>query len=226
VDAATGGKTGVNLATGKNLIGSFHQPLMVLIDPDVLTTLPEREFRAGLFEVIKCGIIRDPQLFSLLESQASNILALRKDLVDELIAAAVRIKAEVVTADEREGDLRRILNFGHTIGHAVEAETAYVRMLHGEAVAWGMLAATKLAESIGTLKSPDAARIAATIRQYGPLPTVSDLNPDNLLARLAGDKKTLQGTVHFVLPTRIGEVKIQSGIPQSAIRCAIVESFQ
>ncbi len=226
VDAATGGKTGVNLATGKNLIGSFHQPLMVLIDPDVLTTLPEREFRAGLFEVIKCGIIRDAELFAMLESQASDVLALRKDLVDELIAAAVRIKAEVVTADEREGDLRRILNFGHTIGHAVEAETAYVRMLHGEAVAWGMLAATRLAESIGTLNAPDAARIAATIRQYGPLPPVSDLSPDNLLARLAGDKKTLQGTVHFVLPTRIGEVKIQSGIPQAAIRNAIVETFQ
>jgi 3-dehydroquinate synthase len=199
---------------------------MVLIDPDVLTTLPEREFRAGLFEVIKCGVIRDAELFAMLESQASDVLAMRKDLVDELIAAAVRIKAEVVTADEREGDLRRILNFGHTIGHAVEAETAYVRMLHGEAVAWGMLAATTLAESIGALKPADAARIARTIRHYGPLPPVSDLNPDNLLARLAGDKKTMRGTVHFVLPTRIGEVKIQSGIPQAVIRKAIVESFQ
>ena len=146
VDAATGGKTGVNLTIGKNLVGSFHQPLAVLIDPEVIATLPSREYRAGLFEIVKCGVIRDGSLFSCFLQRSNEVLAMQPDAVDELIAAAVRIKAEVVSADEREGDLRRILNFGHTIGHAIEAETEYVRMLHGEAVAWGMLAATRLAE--------------------------------------------------------------------------------
>ena len=161
----------------------------------------------------------------MLQTRPSEVLALQPDLIDSLIAAAVRIKAEVVTADEREGDLRRILNFGHTIGHAIEAETLYTRMLHGEAVAWGMLAATKLAELTGTLATSPAKAIAETTLQYGPLPEVADLNPDRLLARLASDKKTMQGTVHFVLPTEIGAVKVVSGLEPQLIRRAIVESF-
>jgi len=225
VDAATGGKTGVNLATGKNLVGSFHQPLAVLIDPEVLVTLPEREYRAGLFEVVKCGIIRDRGLFDLLAERWREVLALQPDVVDELIAGAVRIKAEVVTADEREGDLRRILNFGHTIGHALEAETQYVRMLHGEAVAWGMLAATRLAELTGHLDSAAGLRIAEAVRAYGPLPEVKDLDADRLLARLASDKKTMQGKVHFVLPTAIGCVTVVSGIAPALIRTAITDVF-
>jgi 3-dehydroquinate synthase len=225
VDAATGGKTGVNLAIGKNLIGSFHQPLVVLIDPEVLVTLPEREYRAGLFEVVKCGIIRDRGLFDLLAKRWREVLALQPEVVDQLIAAAVRIKAEVVTADEREGDLRRILNFGHTIGHALEAETQYVRMLHGEAVAWGMLAATRLAELTGHLETSQGSQITSTISAYGPLPEVKNLNPDHLLARLASDKKTLQGKVHFVLPTAIGSVKVVSGIEPALIRTAMTEAF-
>ncbi len=170
VDAATGGKTGVNLRNGKNLLGSFHQPLAVLIDPEVLATLPAHEYRAGLFEVVKCGIIRDPALFELLDREPGRVLAMEAAVVDDLIAAAVKIKAEVVTADEREGDLRRILNFGHTVGHAIEAETEYVRLLHGEAVAWGMLAATRLAELLSMLGSGVAERIRRTICHYGPLP--------------------------------------------------------
>lgn len=225
VDAATGGKTGVNLGIGKNLVGSFHQPLAVLIDPEVLSTLPEREFRAGLFEVLKCGVIRDRRLFDLLAGRSRDVLALQPDIVDELIAGAVRIKAEVVTADEREGDLRRILNFGHTIGHAIEAETEYVHMLHGEAVAWGMLAATRLAVLAKTLAEEPAASIATAIELYGPMPEVKHLNPDHLLARLANDKKTLQGKVHFVLPTEIGAVKVVSGIDPALVRSAIVQAF-
>src|SRR6202161_4010600 len=151
VDAAIGGKTGVNLISGKNLLGSFHQPLAVLIDPDVLSTLPEREYRAGLYEIIKCGIIRDAALFEVLDRCADGVLRQDPEIVDRVIADAVRIKAEVVSADEREGDLRRILNFGHTFGHALEAETKYERLLHGEAVAFGMQAATLLAERIGRL---------------------------------------------------------------------------
>jgi 3-dehydroquinate synthase len=226
VDAGTGGKTGVNLLNGKNLIGSFHQPTAVLIDADVLATLPAREYRAGLFEVIKCGIIRDCALFELLEQQRDEVLALRPAVTDQLIAAAVRIKAEVVTADEREGDLRRILNFGHTIGHAIEAETAYVRLLHGEAVGWGMLAATRLAELMGTLTSEEAERIARVICSYGPLPAINDLNPERLMARLASDKKTLQGKIHFVLPTSIGAVTVRNGIDPAFIRQATTEALQ
>jgi 3-dehydroquinate synthase len=226
VDAGTGGKTGVNLVSGKNLIGSFHHPTAVLIDPDVLSTLPPREYRAGLFEVIKCGVIRDRNLFDLLDHQRDEVLALKPGVTDQLIAAAVNIKADVVTADEREGDLRRILNFGHTIGHAIEAETGYVRLLHGEAIAWGMLAATRLAELTGNLKGTDADRIARVITSYGPLPAISDLQPDRLLARLWHDKKTMQGKIHFVLPTGIGSVKVVSGIEQALIRQAAAEALR
>lgn len=226
VDAAVGGKTGVNLACGKNLIGSFHQPLAVLIDPEVLSTLPAREYRAGLFEVIKCGIIRDRALFDLLARLPDQVLSKEPELVDELIASAVRIKSEVVSADERESDLRRILNFGHTIGHAIEAETKYVRFLHGEAIAWGMLAAIRLSELLGMLQREPADSIRQVICRYGPLPPANDLDPATLIERLAGDKKTLQGHVHFVLPTAIGEVKVVSGINPHLIRQAIVDSLQ
>jgi 3-dehydroquinate synthase len=226
VDAAIGGKTGVNLACGKNLIGSFHQPLAVLIDPDVIATLPEREYRAGLFEVIKCGIIRDRGLFNLFMTRADDVVAMEPELVEELISAAVRIKAEVVSADEREGDLRRILNFGHTIGHAIEAETEYVRFLHGEAVGWGMLVATRLAQLLDMIGGAEARSIQNVICRFGPLPPANDLDPDRLIARLASDKKTLQGKVHFVLPVSIGEVSIRSGIDSSLIRRAILDSLQ
>jgi 3-dehydroquinate synthase len=226
VDAAIGGKTGVNLVSGKNLIGSFHQPLAVLIDPNVLSTLPEREFRAGLFEVIKCGVIRDRPLFELLARLPDQVLSKKPDVIDELSASAVRIKAEIVSADERESDLRRILNFGHTIGHAIEAETEYVRFLHGEAIAWGMLAATRLSELLGMLKGETADHIRNVICRYGPLPSAKDLDPGNLIARLAGDKKTLQGKIHFVLPTAIGEVKVVSGIDAGVIRQAILDSLR
>jgi 3-dehydroquinate synthase len=226
VDAATGGKTGVNLASGKNLIGSFHQPLAVLIDPDLIATLPEREYRAGLFEIIKCGVIRDRAVFDLFADRADEVLQAQPRLVEDLIAAAVRIKAEVVSVDERESDLRRILNFGHTVGHALEAETEYTRFLHGEAIGWGMLAATRLAELIDMLPAPDASAIRNVICRFGPLPRANDLNPDRLIDRLSGDKKTLQGKVHFVLPLSIGQVKVVSGIPNDTIRQAITESLQ
>jgi 3-dehydroquinate synthase len=226
VDASIGGKTGVNLRYGKNLIGSFHQPLAVVIDPDVLSTLPEREYRAGLFEVIKCGVIRDQQLFKLLENRADAVRSQCAEAVDELISAAVRIKAEVVSADERESDLRRILNFGHTIGHAIESETEYVRFLHGEAIAWGMLAAAQIAELCRMLSAEEANRIKKAICRYGPLPPANDLDPDSLIARLTSDKKTLQGKVHFVLPVAVGEVKIVSGIETATIRRAITNSLQ
>src|SRR5579864_7786034 len=175
VDAAVGGKTGVNLVSGKNLVGSFHQPLVVLIDPEVLKTLPEREYRAGLYEIIKCGVIRDAVLFEMLDRRRDAVLAQEPAAVEHAIAAAVRIKAEVVTADEREGDLRRILNFGHTVGHALEAETRYERLLHGEAVAFGMRAATILAERTGRLSGRDADAINTVVSKYGPIPELSGI---------------------------------------------------
>ena len=217
VDAAIGGKTGVNLVSGKNLVGSFHQPLAVLIDPDVLRTLPEREYRAGLYEIIKAGVIRDAALFQVLAEGSGLVLAQDPATVDRIIADAVRIKAEVVADDEREGDLRRILNFGHTIGHALEAETHYSRFLHGEAVAFGMHAATKLAEITGRLGASDATAIHAVINRYGPIPPVNGIHSRSLLERLASDKKTIRGKVHFVLPVRIGDVAIVSGIDDRAI---------
>jgi 3-dehydroquinate synthase len=212
VDAAVGGKTGVNLVAGKNLLGSFHQPLAVLIDPDVLKTLPEREYRAGLYEIVKCGVIRDAELFRLLDECAPAVLAREPATLDRIIAAAVRIKAEVVSADEREGDLRRILNFGHTIGHALEAETEYSRFLHGEAVAFGMRAATALAERAGHLGTPEASEIQRVIGKYGPIPPLRGIRAARLAARLTADKKTVQGKVHFVVPVRIGEVRIVTGL--------------
>jgi len=157
---------------------------------------------------------------------SARSVQLEPALVDALIAAAVRIKAEVVTADEREGDLRRILNFGHTVGHAIEAETRYERFLHGEAVAWGMLAATRLASLTGLLAVSDAERIQSAVHDYGPLPRADGLDADKLLGRLASDKKTLQGKVHFVLPTRIGDVRVMSGIDPVLVKQAIVDTLQ
>jgi 3-dehydroquinate synthase len=217
VDAAVGGKTGVNLVSGKNLVGSFHQPLAVLIDPDVLRTLPEREYRAGLYEVIKCGVIRDAALFEILEAGPERVLAQEPSTLERIIAGAVRIKAEVVTADEREGDLRRILNFGHTFGHALEAETGYERLLHGEAIAWGMHAATILAERSGRLSAAEADRIHDVVVRYGPIPSLEGVHASRLAARLRSDKKTVQGRVHFVLPVRIGAVEIATGIDDALV---------
>jgi 3-dehydroquinate synthase len=221
VDAAVGGKTGVNLVSGKNLIGSFHQPMVVLIDPGLLDTLPEREYRAGLYEVIKSGIIRDATLFQFLSEQRSAVLSRLPEAVDRIIADSVRIKAEVVTQDERESDLRRILNFGHTFGHALEAETAYTRFLHGEAVAFGMRAAIFLGERSGYVSAEDCAEMLQTIGDYGPIPPLNGISSENLFARLMHDKKTIRSKIHFVLPVRIGEVKVVTDIPELVVREAI-----
>jgi len=221
VDAAVGGKTGANLVAGKNLVGAFHQPLAVLIDPLVLSTLPEREYRAGLYEIIKCGVIRDAELFRVLAEHSDRVFAQEPETLDAIIASAVRIKAEVVTADEKEGDLRRILNFGHTVGHALEAETHYERFLHGEAIAFGMRAATELAVRAVHLERTEAAAIHSVVQRYGPIPSLQGISPANLIARLRADKKTTHGNVHFVLPVRIGDVKIVSGVAENAVREAI-----
>jgi 3-dehydroquinate synthase len=221
VDASIGGKTGVNLRSGKNLIGAFHQPLAVLIDPEVLSTLPAREYRAGLYEVIKYGVISSPELFHLLADRAADVLSQAPDVLDRIIAESVRIKAEVVSADERESDLRRILNFGHTIGHALEAETKYERFLHGEAVAFGMKAAANLATETGLLGADCRDPIIRTVDSYGEIPSLDGITAESLLRRLVSDKKTIQGKVHFVLPDRIGHVVVRSGVGEHQVLTAI-----
>ena len=222
VDAAIGGKTGVNLQSGKNLLGTFHQPRVVVIDPNVLTTLPSREYRAGLYEALKCGIIGNAGLFRLFEDRRREILDRDPSVVEKVIAESVRLKARVVSADEREGGLRQVLNLGHTIGHALEAETRYTQLLHGEAVAWGMIAATRIALSTGMLYSATAERIRTAILGFGRLPRMK-FQTTGVLKRLQSDKKTRQGAVYFVLPRQIGRVEIVSDVPAAAVRLAVEE---
>jgi 3-dehydroquinate synthase len=216
LDAAIGGKTGVNLRTGKNLLGAFHQPLAVLIDTAVLSTLPEREFRAGLYEALKCGVIGRPKLFERLQETSVKELRNHPRDLEWVITESVKLKAQVVSADEREGGLRRVLNFGHTLGHALEAESEYKYFLHGEAVAWGMIAATRISQALGYLSAKTRKRVTDAILAFGPLPKVAATSAS--IARLVrGDKKTVNGMVHFVLPTRIGKVKIVNHVPEKVI---------
>jgi 3-dehydroquinate synthase len=224
VDASIGGKTGVNLRGGKNLLGTFHQPRAVLIDPAVLSTLPEREFRAGLYESLKCGVIGNPELFDYLESV--QVKQLRRDhiKVEWIIAESVKLKAEIVSSDEREGGRRRVLNFGHTIGHALETETAYRYFLHGEAVAWGMIAAAHIAASVGRIGESDAQRIRDAVFNLGPLPKVA-VRSRNILRLLLFDKKSREGVVHFVLPTAIGQVAIANDVPDRVV-CEAVDEIR
>lgn len=222
VDASIGGKTAVNLRAGKNLVGTFHHPRVVLIDPAVLSTLPEREFRAGLYEALKCGVIGKPELFLALENV--DIKQLRRDPVklEWIIAESVKLKAEVVASDERENGLRRVLNLGHTIGHALEAQTGYRHFLHGEAVAWGMIASAKIASAVGLLEDSGASRIADATRALGPLPKVQSRSRD-ILRLLKSDKKTRNGVVHFVLPREIGKVEIANNVPEQVVIEAVDE---
>jgi len=211
VDSSIGGKTGVNLRVGKNLVGSFHHPLAVFADTDTLTTLPPREFRAGLQESIKAGVIRSPRLFRFLEESAEAILnnehPQHTSAVTSVLVASVRIKAEIVALDERESGVRMTLNFGHTIGHAVETATGYKQLLHGEAIAWGSIAATQLALARGAISQLDATRIEQTILRYGPLPCFTA--PAKKIVELtASDKKNRSSTRSFILPTGIGTVEI------------------
>jgi 3-dehydroquinate synthase len=222
VDSSIGGKTAVNLSAGKNLLGTYCHPRVVLIDPAVLKTLSDREFRAGLYESLKCGIIGSVELFLRFEQNRAKILKRDPAEVEWVIAQSVKLKAEVVSADEREGGLRRVLNLGHTIGHALESETGYKGLLHGEAVAWGMIAATNIALSVGRTDSVTAGRIADAVLSLGQLPEVN-VSPKKILARLKSDKKTQNGVVHFVLPREIGKVEIASDVPENAILNAVDE---
>jgi 3-dehydroquinate synthase len=222
VDASIGGKTGVNLRTGKNLVGTFHQPRVVLIDLEVLSTLPERQYRAGLYEALKCGVIGNPELFRKFEQNREGILKRDPLIVEQLITESVRLKAHIVSRDEKENGLRRVLNFGHTIGHALEAETGYRKLLHGEAVAWGMVAAARIAAMAGKIDDQVAARISGATLGLGRLPRL-EVRGSSIMQRLQSDKKTRNGKVHFVLPTEIGKVEVVNDVPEKLVLAAVGE---
>jgi len=226
VDSAIGGKTGVNLPEGKNLVGVFYQPQLVVVDADALRTLPLRQYRAGLYEVIKYGVIADGELFGFLERNLEKLLRREPGALGWVLPRCVRIKAEVVSRDEREAGPRRVLNFGHTVGHALEAATGYRRFLHGEAVGWGMTAAAGIARQMNWLAPEDAERIVRLVRRVGPLPRVPQIRPDLLRALLRADKKTRGGRLHIVLPRRIGEVEITAQVPEPLVRHFVLALHQ
>jgi 3-dehydroquinate synthase len=219
VDASVGGKTAVDLPVGKNLVGAFHQPSLVLADMDTLATLPPRELRAGLAEVIKYGVIADAALFDMLECDPDPVLAADPNTLIELVKRSCEIKADVVTQDERESGLRAILNFGHTLGHAVEALSGYTDLLHGEAVAIGMTAAAEIAARLGMLDRPAVNRLRRLIERYGlPTEVPPSLDREAIIQTMQLDKKTQDGRLQFVLPTRIGAVEIGCDVPESLVR--------
>jgi len=221
VDSSIGGKVGVNHALGKNLIGAFHQPAVVAIDPVLLETLPRREFRSGLYEVVKYGVIANRNLFDRVARETKRIFARESDVLLPAIVESCHIKARVVSADEREGGLRRILNFGHTVGHALEAVTKYRRYRHGEAIALGMLAAADLSVARGALAERERQALAQLIAQLGPLPTVSDLTTSEILEAIRRDKKVVNGRLHFVLAIEIGATTTVDDVTEEELRAVL-----
>lgn len=223
VDSSIGGKTGVNHRVAKNLIGTFHQPRLVLSDPLVLQTLPDREYASGLYESLKYGVIRDPALFEEFERNVGGLLKRDPKAVERLVARCAAIKAEVVMADEKESDLRRILNFGHTIGHALEAAAKYRRIKHGEAVGYGMIAAARIGSNLRKLAEADRQRIECTVASIGRLPALEGVNSKTVLSALHHDKKIRDGAVHFVVPREVGRVEITPDVPLDVLRNVVKE---
>jgi 3-dehydroquinate synthase len=221
VDSAIGGKVGVNHALGKNLIGAFHSPALVCVDPTLLTTLPRRDFRAGLYEIVKYGVIADRALFSRVRASLTTIFARDPGALLPVISDACAIKARIVQEDERESGLRRMLNFGHTAGHAIESATKYRRFRHGEAVAYGMLVAAEIAVARGRMPSADRQALAEAIAEMGPLPAVADLSKSSLLEAMRRDKKVAEGTLHYVLPRAIGECEVVPDVSRDEIMKAL-----
>ena len=222
VDSAIGGKVGVNHPMGKNLIGAFHQPAAVIIDPELLETLPRREFRAGLYEVVKYGVIASRPLFDLVSAQLKPFFARDPPVLMDIIAESCAIKASVIEQDERESGPRRILNFGHTAGHALEAVTKFRRFRHGEAVACGMLAAAEVGVARGLMPPADRDALAALITTMGPLPPVADLEASQVVEAMGRDKKIVAGTLHFVLPGPIGSTHMAADVTSVELQRALV----
>lgn len=220
VDSSVGGKVGVNLREGKNLVGSFHHPRAVFVDIGILGTLPDRELRAGLMESIKSGIIRDRSLVRYMEEHAGAILGRDPKALERVIAASIRMKADVVGKDERETGLRMILNLGHTVGHALEQSTGYKAILHGEGVGWGMVAALTIARRRGTITTAQFDRLEQLIYRYGPLPPLS-IRASKVVAATVGDKKNIGGVRRFVLPLGIGDAGVVEDVTPPEIQAAV-----
>ena len=225
VDSSLGGKTGVNLLAGKNLIGAFHHPLADFSDIDLLRTLPAAELRAGLQEAIKSAIIRDPALFRFMEKNGDAILSGDPAALQKVVTASVRVKAEVVSQDEKESGLRMVLNFGHTIGHAIEAATHYRKLLHGEAVAWGSIAALHLSLNRALITPEEFARMANLILRYGPIPpfkiaATPQASAARLVALTSADKKKRSGRRAFVLATGIGRTEVAYDVTDAELLAA------
>jgi 3-dehydroquinate synthase len=216
VDSSVGGKTGVNLPEGKNLVGSFHHPLAVFADVELLSTLPDRELRAGLFESVKAGIIRDRSLLRFMEENSQKILGRDPAALEKVIAASIRMKADVVGKDEHESGLRMILNLGHTFGHAIESVTRYRQLLHGEAVGWGLIASLYLGRQRGTISEQQFNRLMGLIYLYGPLPALQ-LNPQKLVDATAKDKKHLGNVRRFVLPVGISDACVVEDVTSAEL---------
>src|SRR5215472_5740677 len=217
VDSSVGGKTGVNLPEGKNLVGAFYPPRLVITDPDLLKSLPDREFRGGLAEVIKHAVIADARMFALLEKDLDKVLRRDPDVLGSLIPRNVQIKARVVSRDERESGLREILNFGHTFAHALESVTHYRRYQHGEAVAWGLMAAALLGHETGVTRADDVSRIVSLVRHIAPLPPWPRVSAKTLVAAMRSDKKARGGNLRFVLTPRIGLARSYEKVPMEAV---------
>jgi 3-dehydroquinate synthase len=223
VDASSGGKTAIDHPGAKNLIGAFHQPRFVLVDPSVVMTLPDREYRSGLAEVVKHGIIADAAYFADVERQATLLLTRHLPVLEQIVGGSCRIKASVVERDEQDTGARFALNYGHTIGHALEAVTGYGRWLHGEAVAIGIVAAARLAHRLGVASAETVERQEGLLAAVGLPVRLSDVDHDAVMAAVARDKKARDGTVPFVLAPRIGECRVVRDVPAELIRSVLKE---
>jgi 3-dehydroquinate synthase len=220
VDSSVGGKTGVNLPEGKNLVGAFHQPRLVLADVLTLKTLPERDYRSGLAEVVKHAMIADATLFRMLETEGDQILARETAVLERIVARNCAIKARIVEADERETSVRAVLNFGHTVGHAVEAGLGYGTVTHGEAVAYGMLVAATVSVRRGMCPPPDAERLRTLLRRFALLPTTFP-SPEVMEKYIVMDKKVRNGQLQFVLTPGVGSVTLAPVLDWSDLREAL-----
>ncbi|MBI1845576.1 MAG: 3-dehydroquinate synthase [Candidatus Rokubacteria bacterium] len=225
VDASSGGKTAIDHAQGKNLIGVFHQPRLVLVDPLTARTLPEREFRSGLAEIVKHGIVLDAEYFADVEASAAALLGRDAATLERIVGGSCRLKAGVVERDERESDLRAVLNYGHTVGHALEAASGYGRWTHGEAVSLGMVAEARLAERLGIATGDTTRRQERVLAAVGLPLEAGPLDVEAVLAAMTRDKKARDGRVPFVLSPRIGEFRLVSDVPASQIR-AVLDGLQ
>ena len=221
VDASIGGKTAIDHPLGKNMIGAFHQPRLVVVDPAVARTLPEREFRSGLAEIVKHGIVLDADYFAELERDLAPLAARDLGVLERIIGGSCRLKASVVERDEREAELRHVLNYGHTIGHALEAATGYVRYAHGEAVALGIVAEARLARSLGIADDDTTTRQERMLATLGLPVRAPSIDVEPIVAAMSRDKKAKDGRVPFVLAPRIGTFRIVYDVPAADVRAAI-----